>query len=367
MAARGRTSPPRQGRRRHRPSRRAPPRSGARSRARARCRLPDARGVVGAPEAVEDPLLVLGRDAGALVGDGEPRPAVELAVREPDARALRRDADGVVEQVRDRPLEHVPVALDDPAGNDGDARCDPRCAAAAAANSSRASSSSAASGTGSRPEAGASSRASASRSSVSRAIRSIARLITAAAVARLSSVASGVGEREVEVRLDDRERRAQLVRRVGDEAPLRRERRGRAGEHRVERVGEPLQLVVGPVERDPARQLARLDLARHLRDAVRSARARAPRPPSRPRGWRRRARRARRARSVRRLRSVRSFTCRSNAARRRASAPRPAAVVDGHLLEDRGLRDRLVAQAEREPEVERPRRGARRRAKRTPE
>ena len=84
------------------------------SAAAARTRAP----VVGAPEAVEDPLAVLGRDPGAVVRDGKPGPAVDLPVREPDARPLGRHAHGVVEQVRDRPLEHVAVALHDPAGDD---------------------------------------------------------------------------------------------------------------------------------------------------------------------------------------------------------------------------------------------------------
>ncbi len=56
---------------------------------------------------------------------------------------------------------------------------------------------------------------------------------------------------------------------------------------------------------------------------------------------------------LRRLRSVRSFTSRSNAF---ASTYAPllglAAVVDRHLLDDHGLRDRLVAEAQREAEVE---------------
>ena len=139
-------------------------------------------------------------------------------------------------------------------------------AAAAAANSSRASSSSAAerdglAAGGRRVEAGEREQVVGQpRHPVDRALDHRGRR-RAALVGRL-----GVGQREVEVRLDDRERRAQLVRRVGDEAPLRREGEVEPREHRVERVREPLQLVVRPVELDPARELARLDLARDARD-----------------------------------------------------------------------------------------------------
>ena len=263
--------------------------------------------LVGAPEAVEDPLPMLGGDAGAVVGDGEPRPAVELAVREADARALGRDADGVVEQVRDRPLEHVPVALDDPARNDGGLErhgaggCRRRELLARVLEQCPERNGLAA-GCG-RVEAGQREQiVGQPRHPVDRALDHRRRR-GSALVGRL-----GVGEGEVEIGLDDRERRPQLVRGVGDEAPLRREGEVESRQHRVERVREPLQLVVGPVELDPPRQLARLDLARHACD-VRDRREHPPgdHPADSEAGHEERAR-ARRARSVRRLRSVRSFT-----------------------------------------------------------
>ena len=54
----------------------------------------------------------------------------------------------------------------------------------------------------------------------------------------------------------DRQRRAQLVRGVGDEPPLPVERAVEPLEHRVERVGELLDLVVGAGQRDPLVQPA---------------------------------------------------------------------------------------------------------------
>ena len=65
-------------------------------------------------------------------------------------------------------------------------------------------------------------------------------------VARSVSVARvRVGERHLQQRPLERQRRSELVRRVGDEPPLCLERGLEPGEQVVERVAERLELVVG--------------------------------------------------------------------------------------------------------------------------
>jgi hypothetical protein len=64
-------------------------------------------------------------------------------------------------------------------------------------------------------------------------------------------LALGVVEREVELRSEEGERRAQLVPGLGDEAALPLEGRLEPGEHLVERLAEPVQLVPRPREGQP--------------------------------------------------------------------------------------------------------------------
>jgi hypothetical protein len=59
-----------------------------------------------------------------------------------------------------------------------------------------------------------------------------------------------------DLRPHNRERRAQLVGGIRDEAALTRKRLVEAIEHRVERVGELSQLVGGALERDPLTKIA---------------------------------------------------------------------------------------------------------------
>ena len=66
---------------------------------------------------------------------------------------------------------------------------------------------------------------------------------------------AGVGEVHLEQRAVDRQRGAQLVRGVGDEALLRGEGPLQAVQHLVEGVGELLELVVGAVQLDPPGQV----------------------------------------------------------------------------------------------------------------
>ena len=72
----------------------------------------------------------------------------------------------------------------------------------------------------------------------------------------------------VEVRLDDRDRVPELVRRVGEELLLGGEGAVDPLEHGVEGVGEALQLVRRPPERDPPREIGGGDLLRGGRDPV---------------------------------------------------------------------------------------------------
>ena len=55
---------------------------------------------------------------------------------------------------------------------------------------------------------------------------------------------------ELELRLEEGERSPQVVARVGDEAPLPREPRLEPGEHRVQGLAEPVDLVVRLRERE---------------------------------------------------------------------------------------------------------------------
>ena len=66
----------------------------------------------------------------------------------------------------------------------------------------------------------------------------------------------GVGERDLQQRPFERERRAQLMGSVGDEPPLGLKRRLETGEQVVERVGEPLELVVGSGQRESPAEVA---------------------------------------------------------------------------------------------------------------
>ena len=162
----------------------------------------------------------------------------------------------------------------------------------------------------------------------------------------------GVRQRELEVRLDRRERRAELVRGVGDEAALRGEGEVEPREHGVEGVGEPLQLVVRAAELDPPRELPRLDLARHVGD-VRDRREH----PARDHPSHRQARDEERAeRAEREVAQVAQGALVDLLLEGLRVDERPllelAAVVHRHLLDDDRLRDRLVAEAERETEVE---------------
>ena len=62
----------------------------------------------------------------------------------------------------------------------------------------------------------------------------------------------GVGEHDIEIRADDGERVPELMAGLVDEVPLVLERLVESGEHVVEGVGELLQLVVRPFEFDTA-------------------------------------------------------------------------------------------------------------------
>ncbi len=72
----------------------------------------------------------------------------------------------------------------------------------------------------------------------------------------------------IEVRADDREWIAQLVRSVRDKAPLCAERLVEAREHPVEGVGKTLELVVRPLETDALGEVGCLDPLSHARDAI---------------------------------------------------------------------------------------------------
>ena len=78
---------------------------------------------------------------------------------------------------------------------------------------------------------------------------------------RSFELALGAGgiERELDLGAEERERRAQLVARVGDEAPLAFERDFDPGEQLVQRVAQAGELVVRGRYRQPLGELARRD------------------------------------------------------------------------------------------------------------
>ena len=99
--------------------------------------------------------------------------------------------------------------------------------------------------------------------------------------AQLVAVGVGIVERDVELGAHDGQRRAQLVRRVGHEAPLALEGGLEALEHRVEGVGQLAQLVARPVERDARVERAVGDRARGGGDAADRAQRAAGHHPAR--------------------------------------------------------------------------------------
>ena len=107
-------------------------------------------------------------------------------------------------------------------------------------------------------------------------VRSIARVLTARRrswSARVSS--SGIAAGDVEQRLRDRQRCAQLVGRVGGEPPLFGDLRLEPREHDVEAVGELAELVLAPLQLDPVRERA----ARRPSGGVGDPRERGQHPP----------------------------------------------------------------------------------------
>ena len=74
-------------------------------------------------------------------------------------------------------------------------------------------------------------------------------------LAQLAPAGLGIGERHVDLGAHDRQRRPQLVRGVGDEVPLALEGVVEPLEHPVEGVGQLLELVRRPAERDPLAQV----------------------------------------------------------------------------------------------------------------
>ena len=128
----------------------------------------------------------------------------------------------------------------------------------------------------------------------------------------------------LEVRAQRGQRRAQLVRGVGHEPPLRALGRRQRLEHRVEGAGEPRELVVA-VALDPARQVARardvLGGVGQLRHRLHGRAGREPREPERRGDAEQRDRRRARSAASRACRRPRRASARPGAPRRPAPAP----------------------------------------------
>ena len=100
-------------------------------------------------------------------------------------------------------------------------------------------------------------------------------------LAQLGVRGVGVGERDVELGADHAQRRAQLVRGVGHEAPLAGERGRQALEHPVEGVGQLLELVARALQGDALAEVVLRDALGRRRDALQRAQHAAGHAPSR--------------------------------------------------------------------------------------
>ena len=87
------------------------------------------------------------------------------------------------------------------------------------------------------------------------------------AIDELAVVAARIAARHIEQRLRDRERRAQLMRRVRGEPLLLGDVRFESREHRVERVRELAELIVPALQSDAVRERSLRSHARRLGDA----------------------------------------------------------------------------------------------------
>ena len=207
---------------------------------------------VAPPEPLEHPLALVLGDARALVLDRDPDPLVAAspscppAGRQPDGRALRAPgarrwpagwpAPGAGRRGRRRPRRpgsaaRLPASM--PRASAGTANS---AAASATTRGERRAARTARTGRALRGR-----RSGGRRPGATCARRCAAPPRRCGAGPR--SMASRVGQRDVEVGADHRQRVAQLVRRLLDEAALALERLVDAGQHPVEGVGQVLQLV----------------------------------------------------------------------------------------------------------------------------
>ena len=125
-----------------------------------------------------------------------------------------------------------------------------------------------------------SARASSSRSSTRRCMRSSS-WRTTPSTRRTSSTPGLLAGEHLELTAHDRQRRAQLVRSVGDEPALSVEGVLEAVEHAVDRVGEDAHLVVGPLAwmRSPSRPPSISAAVRAMRRSGREVREATIQPP----------------------------------------------------------------------------------------
>ncbi len=246
---------------------RAPPRA---LRVRASVRV----GRLDAEEAVEDPLARLGRHAGAAVDDLEHVPGAASRRAHLHTPAGRRVPDPVVEQVEEQPAQQPLVAAERQVPVRRGAHLD------VARRGERAHG---ARGVGA--EVGEVELLAHDALHARVRPREQEEVVDDAAhapglladrrerAAQLGRRPVGARERELRLAADDRDRGAQLVRGVGHEAALPLERGLEAAEQLVEHRGEPPELVVGVLHREPRVQRARTDARRALRHRRHGAQA----------------------------------------------------------------------------------------------
>ena len=222
---------------------------------------PPPRAGIGAAEALEGVIEELGRESGALSSTWS-------SSRAPPRSALRRDlalavVERVLDQVGERLLQAQAVALDrEPVGRLDDQRPartprrEPRIARAIVAEQTSPTP------IGCRSSASLPCSERASDQQVLRpaAISRSTSTTAEAIAARSSSGVFAVAQRQLELGLVQRERRAQLVARVVDEGALALQGGLEPGEHLVQGLAEPAELVVGLRQRQALIGLGRRDL-----------------------------------------------------------------------------------------------------------
>ncbi len=224
-----------------------------------------------------DPVLF--GDAGALVPDRHPRPALPAAHGDRDRAADRREPHRVGHDVGQGPIECGGIGVDHRARGQPQVEAQRPFGASSRYSSTTCWATSARS-TSRSTKAAERFRAVASRSSSSRLIRPVARLTTAVASRRSAGVEASLPSTASTLAWIDGDGVAQLVRHVLDEGTLGPEGGLEARQHVVDRVGQRPQLVRRTARLDAPGQIGGGDLPGGGGDLLHRAQRPARDPPT---------------------------------------------------------------------------------------